>query len=138
MQRKANLLPHGSVSPIILSDVKVYSWGIVIRIQHSKTNQFQERVAFISLPCMSDPGLCPIRALLHSLVLSHSLHTRDRALFSFSGNGQIHALSASVFSKKLDRIFAKVGLRGYSAHSFRRGGATVALVNGVAPEIIKE
>lgn len=136
MQRKSNILPPISVGVLHVSDIRIFKWGMILQIPHSKTNQFHERVPYIALPYMPDPTICPVRGVLGAITAA-GMSDKNPPVFAFSHQGQHHVLSASLFTSSISRIFSSLGLSGYSAHSFRRGGATLALLCGVPSEVIK-
>lgn len=140
MMRKSSLFPRQGVSSFLcLRDCEVHSWGISIFARYSKTIQCQERRAFISLPWHSDPLLCPSRMLLRSLAVSNC-SDQSEFLFTYCEQGRKSRLSYVTFTAMLKSVLQKLSLplKLYSGHSFRRGGATHALMRGVPAEVIKE
>ena len=81
--------------------------------------------------------LCPVRALLSHFGASPL--EGGRPLFSYSTGGKETVLTQRVFVSKLRSLLLKVGVDPsvYSAHSFRRGGASYAFELGLSPLQIK-
>ena len=46
-------------------------------------------------------------------------------------------MNVTLFTTNLQSLLEALGLKGYSGHSFRRGGASHALARGVPAEVIK-
>ena len=59
MLRLSSLFPPANV-PLLISCVQVYSWGLVISFQYSKTIQFKERRSYVALPWSPSPALHPL------------------------------------------------------------------------------
>ena len=136
MLRLSSLFPPVE-DQLLISSVAVHSWGIVLHFTYSKTVQCHERQPYVSLPWnTASPCLCPGRALLTAWKMSQSVVSSD-PLLAYRVDGVLVTLSRSVFSTHLHRILLLVGLKGYSGHSFQRGGATHALKCGMPAEMIK-
>ena len=138
MLRKSSLLPPGHHCHLRARHVTVTHNGAIIHFHYSKTVQFKQRVTSVFLPMASveDKQLCPVRALLSAWLLAGVDRPSD-PLLPLHGQGGLAPLSAAQFTSKLMDITASLGLSGYSAHSFRRGGASHALACGVPAEMIK-
>ena len=96
-----------------------------VTVKWSKSNQFKERVQTISLPTLSPHPLCPVTAITGAFQ-KHGLH---------GPKAQAFPLTSKQFSARLK--LALGGRPDVTSHSFRRGGATWALENGVPGEVIK-
>ena len=137
--RKSNLFVDSSGNTKFLTrgNVMFSTQGVVISIQSSKTIQYGERQVQIPLARIHDSPLCPAQA---ALVLFKS--TRGLAsdyFFRYVANSRVCALT---YSKFLNLLKTKLSLLGYDAskyagHSFRRGGATLALSCNIPAELVK-
>ena len=138
MMRKSSLFPSGQNSYLEIRNSVVCSWGLSIHAEYSKTIQFRDRKAFISLPWHQNKLLCPARALLRALQVAGCYQDQD-FIFSFQEKGTLKRMTYAMFTSLLRTTLLRLGLplHSYSGHSFRRGGATHAFKAGVAPEMIK-
>jgi hypothetical protein len=111
--------------------------SFVLRVKHSKVIQFGERIHCIPYVLTPEFCLCPVRALMAHFGAS-PLGLR-RPLFNYMLAGRETRLDQSAFVKRLKGCLKSAGLGsfGYSAHSFRRGGASYAFEMGVSPLQIK-
>jgi integrase len=116
-------------------DLGVESFSL--RVRHSKVIQFGERVHMIPFAFCSDPVLCPIRAIMSHLGASPM--DKDRPLFNYKYAGREIGFTQSVFVTRLRGALGAVGINPnvYSAHSLRRGGASLAFDLGLSPIQIK-
>lgn len=146
--RKSTLLPKSlSKSEIVKSlcicDVTVKSdkSEMFVKIRHTKTIQFGQRL--LELPVSSVPGsvLCPVSATVSMLAsLSGQQVLPSQPLFSYVSNmGQVEVLTHNSFVQLLKYYLelCNIDSRCYSGHSFRRGGCTYAFSLGVSPSVIK-
>lgn len=140
MMRKSSLFAKNAPPDhMCLQNCTLHDWGMEISVNHSKTIQCQERRAYIALPWnKSNEQLCPVRALLASLSLSHCCQADDY-LFMFIKDGKQQRMTYSLYTCMLKNVLIclKLPLDQYSGHSLRRGGATQALKCGIASEIIQ-
>ena len=136
MLRKSSLFPPKEAHPLCVSNVKVFTWGISMSFSYSKTVQCMDRLPMVSLPWNPSRNLCPATALLRAWKLA-GVSTPEQPLFPVLVGGYAMPLSKTAFAKQLGQVMDKLGLIGYSGHSFRRGGATHALKAGVPAEVIK-
>jgi hypothetical protein len=140
MLRKSSMFPEKQVSGhMCISNCAMYSWGLKIDFNYSKTIQCKERRAYIVLPWNREkPDLCPVSTLLRSLQSSGCRQAADN-LFTFVSGGRKYQMSHSMFDYMLKRVLKAIGLSSehYSGHSFRRGGATHALYAGIPAEVIR-
>jgi hypothetical protein len=98
---------------------------LTVSVKWSKNNQCKERVQLISLPTLSPHPLCPVTAITSAF---QKQGLRGPKALAFP-------LTSQVFSVRLKSVLG--GRPDVTSHSFRRGGATWALENGVPGEIIK-
>jgi len=143
MLRKSNVLSP-STNGFVLGkhlarqDVHVTSNGIVLIVRWSKTIQYRERELQIPLPCRQGHDLCPTTAILRALALTATAPSSGPAFVSASPGG-FTPLTPSAFVSKLKSCISQTGSdsKAFSAHSFRRGGATWAFNCHVPGEIIQ-
>ena len=111
--------------------------GLFVLVRWSKTLQFGER--HLLIPLLEIPGsvLCPCRAFdrMTSLLPAGK---GSPAFLHPVGVGLV-TLDHAVFVNNLRRLLRLAGIdsRGYTGHSFRRGGASCAFDAGVSGELIK-
>jgi hypothetical protein len=140
--RKSTLLPVNSeisLNKVLTRDdvCKLDIESFCLNVRFSKVIQFGEKVHCIPFYCCDVVELCPVRA-----VLSHfgaSPLGGGRPLFNYLLNGREVSLTASGFVVRLRKVLGVLGYSSseYSAHSFRRGGASYAFSLGVSPLQIK-
>lgn len=140
--RKSTILPssmHPNQEKVILrKDIKNLSLSsFELQIRHSKVIQFGEKIHTIPFSKGPDYVLCPVRALLAHLGASPLSH--NKPLFNYMYAGSEKVFTQSLFSTRLQFSISHIGLRehSYSAHSFRRGGASYAFELGISPVQIK-
>jgi hypothetical protein len=140
--RKSSLLPAQINTPKAkrlsradVTDTRLDSF--ILTCKHSKSNQFGQRVHTIPYASCPDHRLCPVKAIYTHLSMS-VLH-QDSPLFNFVENGAQRFMSHPYFVKRL-----KLGIQLISrdaslisAHSLRRGGATLSFLCNVPAEQIK-
>jgi integrase len=143
MLRKATLIPPSEkafdpTKQLTRGDFCVYPWGVGVRIRHTKTIQFKERLFVTPLPICRNHPLCPVEAVTHafSQVASQPSHM---PAFLFLQAGKIRCLNHTLFTKQLSQSLQKTGVdpSQYSGHSFRRGGASWAHSLGIPGEVIQ-
>ena len=109
----------------------------VLLLRFSKVIQFGQEI--LSLPYFkcAAPRLCPVRAILSHFGASPL--GGGRPLFNFMSNGREVSLTAPGFVVRLRKVLGVLGYSSseFSAHSFRRGGASYAFSLGVSPLQIK-
>ena len=139
MLRKGNLTPDSAsaagTATLTRGDILVdhSDYTLWIRLRHTKTIQFGERVLF--LPIRGSPGspIDPIAWWERHLRLSPAHHT-DPALMSANGPTTrqrfIHWTKANI-------AYAGLNPTRYSGHSYRRGGATFAFSAGAPAEWVR-
>ena len=146
--RKSTLLPKSlskmEVSKsLCLSDITIKpdKSEICLRIRHTKTIQFGQRILELPVSCVPGSILCPVSAVVSMLAnLSTIQMSKIQPLFSYiSINGKVDTLTHDVFVKML-RFYLKqcsIDPMQYSGHSFRRGGCSYAFGLGISPSLIK-
>lgn len=138
--RKSNLFKNSDNDHYIRREgVLVDSSGQVFLVLNStKTIQYKERQLILPLPCIPDHPLCPVNAIKHLFALCPT-HLGTDPLFQISGSvGGSRPLNYQQFLKDLKRLLCSLGLgKGFSGHSFRRGGASFMLQSGIPGELIK-
>ena len=140
--RKNTLLPASmsSISPAFLvrSDVVgISSSSFLLRIRHTKTIQFGQRILTIPFVACIDIRVCPVTSLLRHLVMSPLKDSSP--LFNFLEGGRLVAWTHATFVSRLKSCLAKIGIspESYSGHSFRRGGCSLCFEAGLGVTDIK-
>jgi hypothetical protein len=140
--RKSSVLPDSSKfdpkKTILRGDVlKLGLDSFILLLRHSKVVQFGQKVLKLPYVSCELPCLCPVRALLSHfgaspLGVSHPL-------FNYLAGGRECAMTQSMFVARLKVILSRLGVKAndFSAHSFRRGGASYAFSLGLSPLQIK-
>ena len=145
--RKSNVFPVSRSTPanhriICRGDVRVLQEdslsGLLLLVRWSKTIQAGQRILSCPLPLLPNHPLCPCAALIRAFLLtplpanSFLFHVRSAA-------GGLTPMTYVFFITKLRSILDSFGLcpSRYSGHSFRRGGASWALQQGLSVEAIK-
>lgn len=120
-------------------DISFNAKGCVIKVRHSKTNQFKGKTHEVALPYISGSVLCPTTAL--TSFLGRTVQTPISApIFSVSTpSGDTVSLTQTQFRRKLLQVAQKAGLSqgDYNTHSLRRGGATWLLSRGTSLAMVK-
>ncbi|KZS88487.1 hypothetical protein SISNIDRAFT_418124, partial [Sistotremastrum niveocremeum HHB9708] len=101
----------------------------IIFLPSTKTHQRDgESVILTEQVAPLDPSIA-VRAILPAGLVSDStvLHTQGRVL----------ALSAGAFMTRCNEVWRLAGESTFTGHSFRIGGTTTFLVNGVPPDVVK-
>lgn len=111
--------------------------GVVIHIRASKTIQFNERLVTIPLARIPGSCLCPAQSAL--LLYKLCPGSKDAPFFRFRQAGRIQVMCYRLFLCKLKSKLSLIGLspEDYAGHSFRRGGATLALSSNIPSELVK-
>lgn len=140
MLRKSSLFPRGGNAGlyITLGDCHVREWGLIVYLKQSKTIQFQERQAYVSLPWNANKRLCAARHLmLNARGIPQS--RPDAFIFTFCTGNSTRVMTYQMFTSMLRSLVLQLNLpvERISGHSLRRGGASLALKCGVPPEMIK-
>ena len=140
--RKNTLLPFsaGSSAPsfLIRSDVEnMSSHSFLLRIRHTKTIQFGQRVLTIPFVSCVKEKLCPVVHLLRHLV--NSPLSGKLSLFSYLEEGRVKSWTHAGFVTYLKKCLDLLGYapNSYSGHSFRRGGCSACFEAGLSVTDIK-
>ena len=139
MLRRSNLLhnpPFDSNKHLRRCDIRLFPWGLALRIRWSKTIQFQDRELLVPLPALTNHPLDPVGAMINFFNLSAGAPDLGPALVL---PNTFRPLSPIRFAGLLKGLIKKIGLDPllYSGHSFRRGGATWAMKNHFPADVIK-
>ena len=137
--RKSHLLPVSSSKYTVTihfckADFIPFSGGFLVRVRWSKTIQFHQREVFIPLVRIPGSPLCPVSAIS----LAFSLCASDppsAAAFSWRDPSSLRSrvFTYRRFMRLLRLFLSQLGYESsaFGTHSFRRGGATLALQAGV-------
>ena len=116
------------------SDVVESDFGLIVTLKYGKCNQFGLRNRAVPLISAPDSRLCPLRA--YKLMCKLSPASPSSPLFTLPN---CKPMTSSVFDAQLRRLLREAGQhqQGFTAHSFRRGGATAAFKAGLPGELIQ-
>jgi hypothetical protein len=140
--RKSSLLPAEintdkakRLSRSDVTNIQPDSFNLVCR--HSKSNQFGQHLHIIPFATCADHRLCHVMTVYKHLKNS-SLH-RDIPLFNYVENNGQKFMSQIFFLNRLKRGIQQISRDPnlISAHSLRRGGATLSFRCNVPAEQIK-
>lgn len=146
--RKSNVLPpshRGFISSKHLSrsDLRIHPMGLqhglVVVIRWSKTIQANQRTLCIPLPYLHNHPLCPTTAIVRALALTPLAPLSGPAFLIPNIDGSSQSMLYSNFLRQLRAVLplCKLNPSNFAGHSFRRGGATWALLQGMSTEVIK-
>ena len=115
---------HVTVSDqaIRVSDVTFMPWGVLLRLNKTKTIQYGERSLEIPFSYAHDSIFC-VATYVKRLIVSLRLHSTDY-LFQYKTGSRRVPQTYGVFSAQLKALSSRVGLKDISSHSLRRGGAS--------------
>jgi hypothetical protein len=108
-----------------------------VLLPRTKTNQIDGQSIIITK--QKDP-LDPVKAIECHFRINHSLEPSDH-LFAYriqNSRHRRHSLTHEDFMRRVNNIWSKLGYPRITGHSFRIGGTTMMLRNGVPPEVVKE
>ena len=108
--------------------------GFLIRVKWSKTIQFRQRTVFIPLVRITGSPLCPVTAIAHAWSFC-PFDLPTAAAFAWRSDDQPSSriFTYRRFMRLLRTLLTSLGYNAsaFGSHSFRRGGATLALQAGV-------
>ena len=137
--RSANLFPSQSQphKAVKARDVRPTAQGLELTVRVLKTNRLSGEETTIPLLRLPQPNhLCTVHAI--ERLLAQDLPA-EQPLFSYRESGKMLYLSAHNFNSDLRTCLASHADRSasFSTHSFRRGGTTFAIDNGVHIDAVK-
>lgn len=146
--RKSNVFPlsSNSFNPSrhltrgdILISPKGAQDGVFARVKWSKTIQFKDRIVLSPLPLLNDHPLCPVSALITALEVFPNSPLSAPLFLVPDKSASATPLLYRQFINYLHTKLTSLGFqaKSYSGHSFRRGGASWALAQGIPKELIK-
>jgi hypothetical protein len=112
--------------------------GLLIIVKWSKTIQHKERQLLCPLPYLQQHPLCPTTACVAAFEATKNAPQSGPA-FQIPGKQGYKPLLYAQFIAKLRRLLEKLNIppQDYAGHSFRRGSASWALLQGIPGETIK-
>jgi len=113
--------------------------GLLISIKWSKTIQLQDRSLITPLPLLKSHPLCPTSAVIHAFRLTKSVQADSPAFWWYGSNNHLTPMLCQSFITKLKLHLSKchIDTTHISSHSFRRGGSSHALMQGIPTELIQ-
>ena len=140
--RLSNIVPHSTSTYDVfrhLAHVDIIFGNdlAIIVVKWSKTNQFRDKVARISIPVLSGSPLCPVTALR---LLQSVPGSPDDPLFTIFKQGSYVPLTDSMVRKHFKKITHLLHWQNFkfAFHSFRRSGASWPYQHGVPIDAIKQ
>ena len=111
--------------------------SFLLKVRHSKTIQFGQRLLTIPFVSCADERICLVSMLIR--LLGKNPLPGSVALFSFSSGNRVTSLTHSTFVLKLRALLGRLGYRStdFSGHSFRRGGCSFCFEAGINISEIK-
>ena len=141
--RLSNIVPHSTskfdVSRHLARGDIIFGQDLaIILVKWSKTNQFRDKVAKISIPVLSNSSLCPVASL--KTLLQAVPGTQNDPLFTIFKQDSFVPLTDSMVRKHFKRIINILHWQHFkfTFHSFRRSGASWAYQHGVPIHAIKQ
>jgi len=141
--RKSNMVPPSSDSfdlkkHLARADIHSQESGLVVLLKWSKTIQKGERHVLVPLLPLPGSPLCP-RLAYDRMVGPLPVPGASPAFVYWDGRGKVVSLTQPEFVSRLRRLLLRVGVdpKGFSGHSFRRGGASCAFQAGVPGELVQ-
>ena len=124
---------HVTVSDqaIRVSDVTFMPWGVLLRLNKTKTIQYGERSLEIPFSYAHDSIFC-VATYVKRLIVSLRLHSTDY-LFQYKTGSRRVPQTYGVFSAQLKALSSRVGLKDISSHSLRRRGGPLSCSPLVSP-----
>ena len=140
--RKSTLLPSSVEAQlgIFLLREDILDLGLesfTLRVKHSKVIQFGQKVHLIPFAFCSDATLCPVRAIMAHFGASPLGLMRPLFNFEYAGREVVFTQNCFVSRLRIALLAAVLNASVYSAHSFRRGGASLAFDLGLSSIQIK-
>nr|GAT48555.1 DNA breaking-rejoining enzyme [Mycena chlorophos] len=108
------------------------SGSLVVRIPRTKTKKQGDDVVLV--PQVGP--LNPVVALRMHLIASASLPT-SAPLFAYVSDTAFRPLTRHAFLTRCNEVWARSGFPRLTGHSFRIGGTTELLLQGVPPDVVK-
>ena len=141
MLRMASLLCPSSrcdhARHILKSDISSTPNGVLVVVRATKTIQFGDRSLRVPLPRSQGNPLCPVQALTHYMKLAPTPNSPAEPPFMV---GRDRPLTGPIFSNRIKSLLSELNINtaSYAAHSYRRGGATLAYRLGVPVDTIRQ
>ncbi len=139
--RLSNLVPDSTLSfdptkHFTRADFITRPDHLLVLFKWSKTNQFHSHITPVPLAAIPGSPLCPLGAFERMLRLVPAPQSAP----AFCLPPQHLPLSRPLFLKALASLISLAGAspKGFTGHSFRRGGASCAFAAGVPGELIKK
>lgn len=141
--RKASVLPARATTGqdtnvLARADVTFTPMGMCLLIKHTKTIQFGERSLTIPIPRLRNNVLCPVQAVFKAFHMVPDI-PRTAPAFCVSKASSFSPITGQQFDARLKACLLLTGRdpRRFSAHSFRRAGATCMYQAGLPAETIR-
>lgn len=141
--RKANLVPPSGVQfdsnkHLCRGSFMFTSWGVIMKLAHTKTIQSYERCLYVPIASISNSPICPVAALNQHFAW-HPVEADAPAFYIKDRRNKLAPLTHNSLTTILKSTLSSLGYpaKEYSCHSLRRGGATFAHSCGVDIPLIQ-
>ena len=116
--------------------IKFLDDGSMKVVLHGVKNDYSREGLEIPVVAATEKKVCPVRTLKHLLYRTSLCNSDPKRPVNYPYSG----LSSSSIAKILCKAIELAGLsgNGYSAKSFRPTGATVAIRQGVNPDMVRK
>lgn len=113
--------------------------GLFVNIAATKTIQFKERALICPLPYLPRHPLCPVTAIIKAFKATPCADPGQPAFQWLDNRNQLIPVTYLAFQGKLRDQLALCGVdpAEYSSHSFRRGGCSWGLSQGLSTDTLK-
>ncbi len=146
--RKSNVMPNSlsSFNPskhLCRGDFRIQpeglSHGILLAVRWTKSLQDKHRQLLLPLPFLRNHPLCPVTAITAALSLTPWAPLTAPAFLLPGPNRSYKPILYRGFLAQFRRVLRSLGLDDhvFATHSFRRGGATWALTQGLSADVIR-
>ena len=113
-----------------------HRWGVMVRVDHTKTIQHRERCLFIPIHAHKE-SIFDLKHYLLLLFKKVGTNNGDEA-FTYLHCGKKKVLSYSLFQSLLKNLTKSMGIENISSHSLRRSGASFLFSIGQSLVNIKQ
>ena len=144
MFRKSHLLIKGKSSSLpnnllTKTDFLFFTWGVIVKVQWSKTIQCRECEILIPLPRATGSALCLVTVIIQAFSFTKHAPSDCQAFgWIYPVSLQWQPFTYHLFLSKLHEVLYATGLDAsmYGTHSFRRGEVSFAYQSGIPIELI--
>ena len=118
--RKSNVVEESFA--LLAHDVEFYPWGVLVKVNRSKTISFKERVLEIPFSTIKGSPFCIRHHLLE--LFAKVGHDPSSQLISYISRARLVRGTYKWFNTKLLALSTRLGFLSFTTQSLRRGGAS--------------